>query len=412
MYIDEELNILNQEVYKVDPKYKDGITYVAKPDNELTEMEQNIVSVKISDSTTKQYKIVASADIDNNGYQGFAVAPITDAYPQGDPNNVAVISAGTTPPSLVGGEGSDDWMDFFTAFTAKDTKNGGSLQTKQADDFLDFVVNKQGYNVTQLSGYSQGAYMLKLGAKWKIPTTVFNGWFLYDSLNEDEKKFMLENPELFRNYRKLDDSTVNLLDGNKRDKITDFGTIFWLDGDSHSIKDWTFDKDGNVVFGKTENPTVKMSQIARQASLQKWALFQLKKKFTASGGGLSANEQIYLDDSEALIAVEAASAMNKTMSDSIKKKYQNAIDKAEQLWKKTEQAAKNIGTTLNHTEVMDALESGGASKRSIVDEPVSEYKDKITQMESQAEAYESLISEIKTNIAQLIAKDQVLAGQI
>lgn len=38
---------------------------------------------------------------------------------------------------------------------------------------------------------SQSAYMLKLGAQYHIPTTVFNGWFRYSTLNEDEKNSWL-----------------------------------------------------------------------------------------------------------------------------------------------------------------------------------------------------------------------------
>jgi len=277
---------------------------------------------------------------------------------------------------------------------------------------VNFVINEQGYNVTQLSGYSQGAYMLKVGAKYKIPTTVFNGWFLYDSLNEDEKKFMMENPYLFKNYRRLDDSTVKYLDGNDREKITDFGTVFWFDGESHGIKDWKFDKNGNIIFEATSSPTVKMSQIAYQASLKKWHLFQLRKKFSASGSEMSTNEEIYLDDSEALLVVEAAAKMNETISKSLKKKYQNAITQAEELWQKTEQAAQNIGTTLSCIEKIESLEAGGASKQTIVNIPVSKYEEKIAKIDSQTAEYNSLIAEIKTSIAKLVASDQKLASQI
>lgn len=54
--------------------------------------------------------------------------------------------------------------------------------------------------MTELSGYSQSAYMLKLGAQYHIPTTVFNGWLRYSTLNEDEKKFMAKHPEYFANF--------------------------------------------------------------------------------------------------------------------------------------------------------------------------------------------------------------------
>ncbi|MBP1045469.1 hypothetical protein I6N96_04215 [Enterococcus sp. BWM-S5] len=408
MYTDRELNELNQEVYFVDPDFDEKITYKAKPTSELSGNEKNVVIIN-----DKKFQIVGSANIDNNGYQGFAVAPITVDYPQGDPNNVAIISAGTVRPAILGGEGSDGFTDFIAAAGVFDTKNGGSPQTKQAEDFVDYMINVKGYTVTHLSGYSQSAYMLKIGAQFGIPTTVFNGWFLYDSLTDDEKKFMKDNPELFRNYRKYKDIRVKLIDGNDMEKIgEDFGTIFWVEGDTHEINDWFFDKDGNVLFKDSKSSVVKMSQIARQASLDKWRLFQLKKKFSTSGGGLSANEQIYLDDSEALLVVEAASRMSKTILESVKEKYQKAIIEAEQLWQKTEQTALNVGSTLSNSEAIEALESGGATKQALTTEPISYYQEKISQLNAQNTAYDSLASDIKASIAKLVSSDLELAGQL
>lgn len=86
MYTDKELNELNQRVYDVDPDYdKAEATYVAKPDSELKNNATNIVT-----ASGKKFKVVASADIGSNGYQGFAVAPITKEYPQGD-SNIEVV---------------------------------------------------------------------------------------------------------------------------------------------------------------------------------------------------------------------------------------------------------------------------------------------------------------------------------
>ena len=70
------------------------------------------------------------------------------------------------------------------------------------------------YEVSQLSGYSQGSYMLKVGAKYHIPTTTFNAWFTYLSLSNEEKAFIDKNPAMFIDYRRKSDNVVVINDFN------------------------------------------------------------------------------------------------------------------------------------------------------------------------------------------------------
>lgn len=114
-----------------------------------------------------------------SGYQGMAVAPIIKG--KVDYNSVAVISAATD---------SSNYKDLIGAVSSAQPHQS-STQLKSADKFLKDVQSHDKWTVTQLSGYSQSAYMLKLGAKYHIPTTVFNGWFRYSTLNEDEKNSWL-----------------------------------------------------------------------------------------------------------------------------------------------------------------------------------------------------------------------------
>ncbi|MHC5319788.1 hypothetical protein ACYRFS_13685, partial [Listeria kieliensis] len=66
----------------------------------------------------------------------------------------------------------------------------------------------------------------------------------------------------------------------------------------------------------------------------------LQKKFQASGGGISTNEQIYLDDSRELAAVETAMAEFKAVTAHVIKVYQEGMDKVEKIWKEILQEAR------------------------------------------------------------------------
>lgn len=405
MYTDRELRDLNKEVYYTDPKYSDDYNYVAKPNAELKGNERNTVT-----AGGRDFKIIGSVDIDSNGYQGLAVAPITNDYPNGNPNDVAIISAGTTPPAPFG-EGSDGITDFITALSAKLEKEG-SFQTKQAEDFFLHMQNN-GWTITQLSGYSQGAYMLKVGAKHKIPTTVFNGWFLYSTLTEEEIEFMKNNPELFRNYRHINDGTTKLIDGNDLGKIGDgYGSIIWLEGDSHGIADWDFDENGNVISDGKEAKMLRKEHLENYLARSIWGISALANKFKSSHGGMSSSEKIYIDSSEALLFLESAAQLMAEGLSLVVKAYEESIKDAEELWNQTIKHAQAFGVHLTDFEVIEALEAGGASHAIIVEEPVTYYEENILNAKTLAEGYNSLISEVQSGIEKLVASDQELASQI
>lgn len=248
------------------------------------------------------------------------------------------------------------------------------MQTAQAELFVNYIINDLGYTVTQLSGYSQSAYMLKIGAKYHLPTTVFNGWFLCDCLNKKERAYIQKYPEMFRNYRKTKDTVVKYLDGNNRAKIDGGGTIFWLEGSSHSLKDWEFDENGQLLFPQSNNTIVTMSSIMHQAALDRLKLSDVRKKFVASGGKLTANEKIYLDDSETLILLTTSLKINDTILADLKKTYVTAESQAEVLWQKADQAAQTIGAQLSSAEAATALEIGGVLKTTLIDQPAIEYE--------------------------------------
>ncbi|HFH8007689.1 TPA: hypothetical protein ACGNBZ_001379 [Streptococcus agalactiae] len=176
-YTEKELREFNigDNVYSVNPDYAEKNHSTVITDLPQKDNETNIITTE----DRKKFKVLKTSPDDMSGYQGMAVAPIIKGNV--DYNSVAVISAATD---------SSNYKDLIGAVSSAQPHQS-STQLKSADKFLKDVQSHDKWTVTQLSGYSQSAYMLKLGAQYHIPTTVFNGWFRYSTLNEDEKNSWL-----------------------------------------------------------------------------------------------------------------------------------------------------------------------------------------------------------------------------
>lgn len=393
MLTEEDLNNLNYDVYNVD-KEKHAKDDRPKPVKGKEYQLRNRVKVHVVDMK----------DDNKTGFQGMAVAPIVNGKP--DYSQITVVAAGTDPSQA---------NDLWSAPNNGKAPFQGKGQLGVAEDFVKEVNRVDGHTVTQLSGYSQSAYMLEVGGKLGIPTTVFNGWFIYNNLSPEAQKFIKANPHLFVNYRHTKDMTTFLNDFNS-DWYTgeDFGTIVWIEGDSHNIRGWKFDKEGKLITDGSveEKSEVKMSQIQNQAALAMFSLSVLKRKLKASGGGLSKNEAIYLDNSQALITVNTASQTMKTGLAEVIKLYQDAITEAEETWTEGLERARAIGTDLSEGEILEALESFGATKASVVTEPTAFYEGKIAKAKQLGESFDRLAEEIKAGIETLVQSDQALAEQL
>ena len=300
-YTDKQLNELNhgKNVYSVNDEYANRdenqtYTIVNKEDNNLLENEKNMITT----SDGQEFRVVATKSDTETGFDGLAVAPIVNGEP--DYKNVAVIAAGTDPDSPVNKQGPFT-RDVYSAIVARQTYL--SPQYKVADQFVKEIMDDSRYEVSQPSGYSQGSYMLKVGAKYHIPTTTFNAWFKYGALTLEEKEFIENNPAMFIDYRRKHDDVVRWNDSNHPERYTSPiditnsmpNTIHWLDGTSHKIGDWEFDPvTGQVVDGKGGTPLISGVYRAYANSLRGMAHYKdLKSKW--SSGGISSSEEIYLD---------------------------------------------------------------------------------------------------------------------
>lgn len=150
-YTDKQLNELNhgKNVYSVNPEYakrkENRIAIVTeKPNHKLKKGEVNTITT----SDGQRFRVIATKSDPKTGFDGMAVAPIVNG--RVDYKNVAVVAAGADPNSKTNSVGS----------LSRDVVNALyplSPQYEVADQFVKEIKDNPKYEVTQLTGYSQGS---------------------------------------------------------------------------------------------------------------------------------------------------------------------------------------------------------------------------------------------------------------
>ena len=164
-----------------------------------------------------------------------------------------------------------------------------------------------------------------------------------------------------------------------------------------------------------------LDEIKRVKEENEWLKVQIKefltlkelgKKLTASGGGLSQSEKIYLEDSQAFAVVRtAASKFDEAMSN-VRVIYQNGITELEELWNDWLGRVRNYTPHLTYNEVIETLAEVNCTKWEIVDEPTQEFRDKIRQIDQMSEQFQTLADEITRKINEMVTSDKELANQL
>ncbi|MGM0218919.1 lipase [Enterococcus sp. AZ126] len=409
---DKNYNKISDAVYWLDPNDK------KKYDPTLKEGEIR----KLGENKFKILKIQENSKTD--GMQAMAVAPL-DKKGNVDTSQIVITYAGTNPKDF-----NDLETDLRTVggFFDKTTSPGFSMspsearlsgQLNSAIAFADSV--KQDYSGATISttGHSLGEFLaLYIAAENQWKNVGFNGPDPYELLSVDAKKWIKENPGLLTNYRNRADMIGNLM-GNGTGAEIKVSMEMGLQslGTYHDLGKWTFDKDGRLIiknndYNKGAIQEQAERQLRNQFFLGMYTLEMLKKKFTASGGGLSTNEQIYLDNSQALAVVQYASSEFEAVMTNTVKIYQDGIRELEELWQKIYSKAFSDVPDLSYGEVMDVLESSGSTERSMVTEPSEKFREKIQKAKKMSEQFNQLASEIKGKISELVQRDQELARQL
>ena len=150
-YTDQQLSELNRgkNVYSVNPEYakrKENRTAIVteKTNHKLKKGEVNTITT----SDGQRFRVIATKSDPKTGFDGMAVAPIVNG--RVDYKNVAVVAAGTDPNSKTNSVGplSRDVVNALYPL---------SPQYEVADQFVKEIKDNPKYEVTQLTGYSQGS---------------------------------------------------------------------------------------------------------------------------------------------------------------------------------------------------------------------------------------------------------------
>ena len=410
-YTDEHLNNLNQDyaVYSVNEEFssRKKTKQVVEKSNIDPKNETNTITT----SDGQEFRVVATKSDPKTGFDGLAVAPIVNGEP--DYKNVAVIAAGTDPDSPVNKQGPFT-RDVYSAIIARQTYL--SPQYKVADQFVKEIMDDPRYEVSQLSGYSQGSYMLKVGAKYHIPTTTFNAWFKYGALTLEEKAFIENNPAMFIDYRRKHDDVVRWNDLNHPEWYTSPiditnsmpNTIHWLDGSSHKIGDWEFDPvTGQVVDGKGGKPLISGVYRAYANSLREMAHYKdLKSKW--SSGGISSSEEIYLDAAQGSILSSSMAAAARTGADEVSALAKIANQELQEIWSKIDFTSY---TALAPYEIEALFASQGITQAQFIDTFQAETDQIVAKMNASAQAFEQLDKQLQEVIEKTVATDKQLAEE-
>lgn len=137
----------------------------------------------------------------------------------------------------------------------------------------------------------------------------------------------------------------------------------------------------------------------------------LRKKLMASGGGLSGNEQIYLDDSQALTIVQLASSTFDMAMENVVKIYKDGITELEELWQDGLSTIQSNAHDLSYGEIVEAMQSVGCTEQTMVTIPSQEFQEKLSLAQQMSRKFDALTNEITAKIEELVQLDQELASQ-
>lgn len=139
---------------------------------------------------------------------------------------------------------------------------------------------------------------------------------------------------------------------------------------------------------------------------------RLANRLQASGGGLNYHEEIYLNYTKAYLIVDYLFQLMQTGLRYQITIYRKGIAEAEDIWDQTLRSSHAVGSSLTHSEVIEALAAGGFTKQRIVGEPVAYYEESIQKAEDLEADFQALVLRIEESIHELVESDRYLANQI
>ncbi|WP_367783927.1 hypothetical protein AB1395_03585 [Streptococcus pluranimalium] len=312
---------------------------------------------------------------------------------------------------------------------------GGHYQP--AFDFYETIRGQYGDNIT-LTGHSLGGNVAqRVALEYNVDNTVvYNSAPLYVNQTYGIKERLYDwvtpgesNVERIDKQREAFTGQVtrittkwdqlNLLTGPFRDVHLGEEYILKNSG-GHGLNDIVKDK-GQLTqvqkilkqrgLGTVTTVEKKQAKTLETVKTSLANLGKLKKQFSVSGGGLSSNEQLYLEKEQALILASGIHAAAVTGREDIASLAEKAVKKAEDLYAKTNHIPAMV-TELSLDEVKAVYAEAGVTENSIVGKTKTHFEKKVKKADNFVEPFETLKTNIGLTVDELVASDSTLAGEI
>ena len=130
------------------------------------------------------------------------------------------------------------------------------------------------------------------------------------------------------------------------------------------------------------------------------------------GGALSSSQQKLLESVTALSIAESMNKLIEEETQQLEKMYRKMKEKFEKNWEDAQESGMQIGKHLSTSEVLEALDAGGANESNLVTDPKYTISYKIQQLTETKVFYSLFILKVQWSIDDIVEKDQMLANQI
>jgi Putative lipase essential for disintegration of autophagic bodies inside the vacuole len=263
-----------------------------------------------------------------------------------------------------------------------------------------------------VTGHSLGgATALLVASHYHIPAKVYSAPDPWKVMTNKERLWSVSHPELLLNYRHEGDLLSDI--DSKALRINGAtGTTVWTKSTqpghglkTHNLSTFVFNQAGKIKIVPNLNEDLNLYQGKLTA------LKSLAKSMAKSGGKMHHSEKIFLDVAEALAMSASLTKMATDGLDQIIKECHTAIDSFDPIWQDTIKTATSFAEHCSHAEIMAALADGGATKKTMVDDPTAEFTAKIKQARKIKEDYVTLGKNVKAAVNKVVADDQELAQE-
>lgn len=242
--------------------------------------------------------------------------------------------------------------------------------------------------------------------KKDLPAITFNGPDIHNMISEDEIEYMRQHRAQFRNYRNKYDFLGNST-GNKT-KSAIYPEVENIPGDGiadHMLQAWKFNKYGQLIDanGQVVSTFTDAPLEDTRLAMKRWK----KQKKSLSKGGLSRNEEIFLDSEQARAISSGIASVAEAGQLVIASHRDEHVRQAEDLWNTVDF---HSYSALGYWEALSLFTENGVTRESVVGEVEETMDTYLKKAQTVADKFTVLDDQIVQAINTMLETDKKLAG--